>query len=58
MTHSSRFPHSSESHALSMEAESVKLDGQRVLFDKKVALLPVPLEKAEERLGRYGRAPD
>lgn len=47
MNRTSRFPDLSRPHAAAMETADVKLDGQKVLFDKKVSLMPVSLQKEE-----------
>ena len=47
MNRPSRFPDLSREHATAMEASDVKLDGQKVLFDKKVSLMPVAIKKED-----------
>ena len=43
------FPDLSRSYAGAMEEMPVVLDGQKVLFDKKVSLMPVELKKNEQK---------
>ena len=43
----SRFPDLSRPYPGALDASTVKLDGQKVLFDKKVSLMPVALKKEE-----------
>lgn len=56
MNRTSRFPDLSHEHATAMEASDVKLDGQKVLFDKKVSLMPVAIKK-EDANGREQELP-
>ncbi len=43
-----QFPDLSHTYTVALEDDPVLLDGQRVLFDKKVTLMPVELEKKTE----------
>ena len=43
-----KFPTISQEYAGMMSDDPVKLDGQKVLFDKKVVLLPVELETTND----------
>ena len=56
MNRTTRFPDLSHEHATAMEASDVKLDGQKVLFDKKVSLMPVAIKK-EDANGREQEPP-
>ncbi|MEM6697335.1 MAG: hypothetical protein AAF806_07705 [Bacteroidota bacterium] len=49
------FPDLSQRHSSAMEDKPVLLDGQKVLFDKKVTLMPVELEKKTEKNGKSNR---
>jgi len=52
MKSKNKFPDLSQQHAVAMEDAPVLLDGQRVLFDKKITLMPVELEKKNETNGQ------
>ena len=47
MNHSSKFPDLSKVYPGALEAKSIELNGQTVLFDKKVTLMPVEIKKNE-----------
>lgn len=46
------FPDLSQQHAAAFSEQPVKLNGQKVLFDKKVTLMPVALEKQRPTNGQ------
>ena len=48
----SKFPDLSKQHSTALEKSEVKLDGQKVLFDKKVMLMPIELEKKTHKNGQ------
>lgn len=52
MKNENKFPDLSEQHAVAMEEQPVLLDGQKVLFDKKVTLMPVELKKKNKPNGK------
>jgi len=52
MKNENKFPDLSQQHAVAMEEQPVLLDGQKVLSDKKVTLMPVELEKKNETNGK------
>lgn len=41
------FPDMSDAYAFAAESAEIKINGQKVLFDKKVSLMPVELKKKE-----------
>jgi hypothetical protein len=43
----SKFPVLSQSYAGALEENPIQLNGQKVLFDKQVTLLPVELKKGD-----------
>ncbi|MEL6865623.1 MAG: hypothetical protein AAFP19_14445 [Bacteroidota bacterium] len=45
------FPDLSESTSRAMEEKGILLDGQKVLFDQKVALVPAALESKNKTHG-------
>ncbi len=46
------FPDLSRYQSTSLEEQPVLLDGQKVLFDKKVTLMPVALDKQSQKHGQ------
>lgn len=46
-----KFPDLSEQHIEALTEKTIKLDGQKVLFDKKVRLMPIALEKKKNKNG-------
>ena len=48
MNNQTVFPDLSQQHTTAMEAKAILLDGQKVLFDKKVMLMPTELEKKKQ----------
>lgn len=51
MNQSHLFPDLTMSYAAALEEKPILLDGQKVLFDKKVTLMPVALEKKKNSDG-------
>jgi hypothetical protein len=47
-TRRTRFPHAAAGVAAALADEPVLLDGLRVVFDEKVALVPVTLEEPRD----------
>ncbi|HKK77710.1 MAG TPA: hypothetical protein VJ953_21705 [Saprospiraceae bacterium] len=45
MEDKNKFPDLSKAQVQSLEERDIKLNGQKVLFDKKVSLMPVELDK-------------
>jgi len=43
-----RLPDLSQMSSISLELETVLVNGQKLLFDKKVKLMPVELEKKQD----------
>lgn len=49
------FPDLSKQTSTSLESQSIVLNGQKVLFDKKVILIPVELREKKRQNGQPNR---
>lgn len=58
MQHQTIFPDLTGEHASAMAKKSILLNGQKVLFDKKVLLMPVELQKLEDDKSNKRRSRD
>ena len=45
-------------YSASLESSPVQLDGQKVLFDKKVTLMPADLETTKQEKNKNGNGTD